>query len=54
MPGLELDFDRSNKEALVLRYFIFNSVWGGYMHVIPGAQGAQKCGVPLELVLRWL
>lgn len=25
MPGLDLDFDRSNKEALVLRYFIFSS-----------------------------
>lgn len=52
---MDLDFDRSNKEAFVLCYFIFNSVCvGGYMHVIPGAQGAQKCGVPLELVLRWL
>lgn len=30
MPGVDLDFDRSNKEALVLRYFIFNSGGGVY------------------------
>lgn len=53
MPGLDLDFDRSNKEALVLRYFIFCS-GGWYVQVNSGAQGAQQCGIPLELVLRWL
>lgn len=34
-------------------YFIFNFVYVcGYVRVSAGAQGAQQCGVPLELLLQ--